>query len=91
MLVLTDNAATAIRELVDRADVPDSGGIRIVNKRAGAPELKLSAEPTPGDEIVERAGARVFLETGAAAMLDDRVLDAQVDLDGHVKFLVAPQ
>jgi iron-sulfur cluster assembly protein len=55
-------------------------------------ELGLSMEtgPTEGDEIVELQGGRVFLEPLAAAVLDDRVLDAHVHGE-QLHFELQPQ
>ncbi len=35
--------------------------------------------PAPDDAVVEAEGTPVFLESEAAEMLDDKVLDARVD------------
>jgi iron-sulfur cluster assembly protein len=40
---------------------------------------------------VENAGARVFLEGHAAEVLADKVLDAELDDDGKVRFAVTDQ
>jgi Fe-S cluster assembly iron-binding protein IscA len=52
-------------------------------------------EPETGDHVVEDDGARVFVETTAASMLGESILDAEVDDDGNVQFLLtansAPQ
>jgi hypothetical protein len=37
---------------------------------------------------VESSGARVFLEENAAVVLSDKVLDAQVDDEGAVRFAI---
>ena len=47
--------------------------------------------PQPGDQVLEEAGARVFLEETAAVTLDDKILDALVDENGGVQFSIAPQ
>ncbi len=94
MLVLTENATSAIRALVDSPELPEGAGLRITTTSAdGDQDLILSAAPTPeaGDQVVETRGARVFLESGAAAALESEVLDAEVDQHGSVKFLVAHQ
>jgi iron-sulfur cluster assembly protein len=92
MLVLTDKATEAIRAVVAKPDLPDSAGLRIT---ASDPRgLTVSAAPAPeeDDHVVEtEEGARVFLEPGAAEALEDRVLDAEIDPGGSVKFLVGAQ
>jgi len=98
VLTLTDRAAAAIATLTQQSDLPDeSAGLRIVAHGAaqdsgrGELSLSLSQSPHGGDEVVESGTARVFLETEAAQALDDQQLDATVDADGGVKFLIAPQ
>ncbi|MGH9049491.1 MAG: Fe-S cluster assembly protein HesB [Acidimicrobiia bacterium] len=91
MLVLTENATEAIRSVVDKPELPEGAGLRITS---GDPRgLAVSAAPAPEeeDQVLEAQGARVFLEPGAAEALDDRVLDAEIDPQGSVKFLVATQ
>lgn len=84
MLTLTDNAQLAIRTLTSPADEPTAAGVRIAtaagNDGAG-PQLALAvvAEPAPGDQILDEGGARVFLDSTAAQMLDQETLDARVD------------
>jgi len=85
MLVLTENATSAIRAVVDSPELPESAGLRITIISAdGDQDLIVSAASTPeaGDQVIETGGARVFLE--------NEVLDAEVG-QGRVKFLVAHQ
>ncbi len=92
MLAVTENATSVIRQLTDHAELPDGAGLRIASADE-APNLTVSPVGTPedGDQIVESGGARVFLESEAAEMLDDKVLDARVNDTGGVEFLVAAQ
>lgn len=90
MLTLTDEATTAVKTIT--AQFPDApqGGVRI--EGAGSPEsqfaLSVVDAPEANDAVIENAGARVFLDADAAAVLDDRVLDAQIDPQGSVQFAV---
>jgi len=90
MLTLTEEATTAVKTIA--AQLPDAaqGGVRI--EGAGSPDsqfrLSVVPGPEPDDAVVENAGARVFLDTDAAEVLDGRVLDAQVDGQGGVQFAV---
>lgn len=100
-LVLTDNASNVIRSLSDRTEVAEEAGLRI----AGPESTSVGAEggtvndlavalvmtPRHEDQVVEQAGARVFLDPTAADLLDDKVLDATVDDDGKVRFLMSAQ
>jgi len=95
MLVLTDQATMVIEALVGRSELPEGAGLRIASSSAqdGAGDLSIAAAGAPeaGDRVVEAQGARVFVEAGAAAVLDDKVLDAERDEQGRVQFLVVAQ
>ena len=93
MLTLTPTASTVIENLVAREDAPQSAGLRI---DAGAPgstdfAVTVAPAPQPGDEVVEAGAARVFLATNASVALDDKVLDAQVNEAGAVRFAIGEQ
>ena len=96
MLVLTEAAAEVVKSVTSTPQAPDSAGLRIASS---APEtenpggLRLTAEagPDTGDQVIEAAGARVFLEPQAAIYLDDKVLDAQVDEQGMAHFSLGEQ
>ncbi len=94
MLVLTHDAATIIRTIVDQSDTPDDGGLRIAAREVQGDEatleLSVAEQPDAQDEVVEQEGAQVFLEPVAAEALSDQVLDASVD-DGGVRFTLSPQ
>jgi iron-sulfur cluster assembly protein len=90
MLAISENAAKAIRGLVAAPEVPDSAGLRITLPPTGEASFELSVAATPAedDEIVEEQGAKVFLDPGAATLLEDKRLDAEVDA-GQVTFAIA--
>ena len=87
MLQLSDEAVTAILELAG------DGGLRFTGHEIDG-EIELDIEPADapqeGDEIVERGGARVFLDEVAAEALDDQILEIEAHGD-HVHFLFADQ
>jgi Fe-S cluster assembly iron-binding protein IscA len=63
----------------------------MVAERAGTQaNLQVSVVPLPAedDEVIEEQGASVFLEPEAAALLDDKVLDATVE-HNQVAFTIA--
>jgi Fe-S cluster assembly iron-binding protein IscA len=93
MLTLTDSAASAIRSLTATPEVPGQAGLRIMSQGGEDPQLQLALaeSPTAGDQVIETQGARVFLEPGAAAILDNKALDAQVSDQGSVSFTVSQQ
>jgi iron-sulfur cluster assembly protein len=90
MLTLTEQATSAVKTIT--AQFPDvaEGGVRI--QGSGSPEsqfqLSVVPGPEPADAVVENEGARVFLDSEAAIVLDDRVLDAQPDGQGGVQFAI---
>jgi iron-sulfur cluster assembly protein len=91
VLTLTPAAAEVVRNLVEQSPAPESGGLRIAagdDSGEGVPlELSLVVEPEALDETVEQEGATVYLDPGAAELLDDKLLDAQVAED-HVTFVL---
>jgi iron-sulfur cluster assembly protein len=93
VLTITTDAATAIKGIVDAADV-ESGGLRIYaepqNDSQASLEIALSPEPGSGDQILDAEGATVYLEQNAADFLDDKQLDADVEGD-QVRFSVTEQ
>ncbi|SDU71739.1 hypothetical protein [Jiangella alkaliphila] len=91
MLTLTHNAAAVIRNIEGREDLPMGTGMRIAANPEGGLDLELRPAPEEGDQIVDDAGARLFLDPDAAIMLDDKALDASVDPEGSVKFAVTEQ
>jgi Fe-S cluster assembly iron-binding protein IscA len=91
VLTLTPTAAEVVRRLVDQSPAPESSGLRISagDEADGgvALELALVDEPDDLDETIEQAGATVYLDPGAAELLDDKLLDAQVAED-HITFVL---
>ena len=76
MLTLTQNAAAVIRNIEGRDDMPSGTGMRIAANPDGGLDLELRPAPELGDQILDDAGALLFLDEGAAAMLDDKALEA---------------
>jgi Fe-S cluster assembly iron-binding protein IscA len=95
VLTFTHEAAEAIDAVVHAApNAPDTAGLRIA--RGVAPDgqeglqLSVSEQPEPDDAVVEAEGTPVFLDSEAAAILDDKVLDARVDGE-QIGFLLREQ
>ncbi len=96
MLVLTEAAAEVVKSVTSTPQTPDETGLRIVSstpepKDPGALQVTAAAGPGENDQVIEAAGARVFLEPQAAAYLDDKVLDAQLDEQGKAHFMLGEQ
>lgn len=93
MLDVSNRASDAINSLTATAGHASEGGLRIsaASQPSQSPALALTitGRPTPGDQIVMGAfGSRVFLDSTAAHVLTDRVLDVQNGKDGAVHFTV---
>lgn len=96
MLLLTEAAAEVVKSVTSTPQTPQGAGLRIASsapETEAVGELKLTAAlgPAENDEVVEAEGARVFLEPHAAAYLEDKVLDAEFDEQGHAHFTLALQ
>lgn len=94
MLMLTNQAASAIRDLTTQAGVAEETGLRIASTTGddGTPALTLSlAAQQPEDHVVNAEGAQVFLDSDAATQLDDKALDAEVSEQGEIQFMLAEQ
>jgi iron-sulfur cluster assembly protein len=93
VLTLTDQAVAAIRNLTARPGLPAESGLRISPEGDGTGGLALSLAdgPQAGDQVIEEADVHVFVQPDAVAALDDKALDAQVNEDGEVSFLLEPQ
>ena len=84
MLELSDEAVTALAEI---------GPLRVTAEETDdGVELQIdeATEPQAGDEVVERGGARVFLDATAAEVLADQVLGVEPHGD-HVHFTFEDQ
>lgn len=89
MLEITQRAVDVIKRIA-----PGDAGLRVFLAE-GAPDIQslqieIVPTPQPEDQVLETAGAQVFLEPQAADTLDDMVLDATQDESG-VRFAVAHQ
>jgi len=91
MLTLTTEAAARIRGLVERPNHPNGSGLRITDDTSGRLVLSLAAEPAKDEQVVDTAGAHVFLDQAAAQALDEQTLHARTDAQGRVQFAVGPQ
>ncbi|HEY2949835.1 MAG TPA: adhesin [Micromonosporaceae bacterium] len=92
MITLTDNAVAVIHNLTEQPEVPDGAGLRIAtDTSAGQLTLTVAPEPMTGDQVLDSAGARLFLDEAAAELLDDKSLDATIDDGGRVQFMLAEQ
>ena len=95
MLVLTEAAAEAVKPVTSTSRARDGAGLRITSvpypDSPDALRVTAAAGPAENDQVIEAAGARVFMESQAAAYLEDKVLDAQLDEDGKARFTLGLQ
>ena len=96
MLVLTESATEIVKAIASTPEAPEGSGLRIASvvTQPGNPgELQLAATTGPAehDQVIDAAGAHIFLEPQAAAYLDDKILDAQVDQEGNPQFSLGIQ
>ncbi len=92
MLTLTENASTIVKTLVDQNLPTEDAGLRFSQESGQESALTVTTaeQAEPGDEVVEKNGAKVFLDETAAVALGDQVLDAEVDDTGSVQFSITP-
>jgi iron-sulfur cluster assembly protein len=92
MLTLTENASTIVKTLVDQNLPTEDAGLRFSKQDAEQDGLTVTTaeQAEPGDALVEKDGAKVFLDETAAVALGDQVLDASVDESGGVQFSLIP-
>lgn len=95
MLTLTSNAAEAVRTIAEASpELPNESGLRIqaepTEEGRFSLGLTLAAGPEVDDQVIEEAGARVFVEAETAAVLEDKILDATVAGD-RVQFMLSDQ
>jgi iron-sulfur cluster assembly protein len=93
MLVVTEQAALAIRDILAEHDLGHGGGLRIAGTAEGDDatlEFSVAEGPEGGDAVVTEGGVSVFLDEVAAAALDDRTLDVEEHGD-HVHFSLEEQ
>jgi iron-sulfur cluster assembly protein len=81
MLTLSRSAVEAVDTLLQSPDIPDDAGLRIGAAGESQFTLEIAPEPAPGDHVIEDGGARVFLDSEAATMLDNAELDARREGD----------
>lgn len=95
MLALTPTAVEVVRSITTAPDAPDSAGLRISaatdSNADGVLQLTVAPGPAAEDQIVAGPGTQVFLDQRAAAYLDDKVLDANLDDEGTATFFLGEQ
>ena len=88
MLTITEDAAALIRTLRQDAALWEQAGLRIVVDPTNLSlSMGLAVTPSPGDAVVDRYGARVFLSPSAAYRLGRGTLQAEITEGRSLFFL----
>jgi Fe-S cluster assembly iron-binding protein IscA len=96
VLTISPEASHAIRDILDASEVPDGSMFRISPQQNDGAEpgaslvVSVIDTPPPDDQIVEGEEVAVSVEPTAAALLDDKQLDATVVGD-QVNFSIGEQ
>lgn len=95
MLVLTPSAVEVVTAMAEASGEADTAGLRIAQSgttpETEGLEVAFVATPADQDQVVTQGGARVFLESGAAEYLSDKVLAGEFDDEGNVRFGLSTQ
>lgn len=91
MLTLSASAIEAVDSLLhSNPEVPEEAGLRILPVSESELTIELAVEPEPEDQVIERGGARVFVDDQIAPMLDNAELIARQDGDQLAFGLAVP-
>jgi len=81
IMTMTDAAATRVKQIVANSG-PDAKGIRVGIKKGGCAGMEytidLVTEPNAKDDLIEREGARVWVEPSAVLYLLGTQMDFEV-------------
>jgi iron-sulfur cluster assembly protein len=83
VITLTDQAAHALLDLI--AAKGSGEGLRLAVEKGGCAGLQYVMEidaQRPGDEVIEQAGAKVFVDSESASHLSGSKLDYEDGLSG---------
>lgn len=84
--MVTPSAIEGLKSLLaGKSADPARQGLRLAVERGGCAGLQYAmslTEPSPGDEIVDCVGVRIFVDAASQEMLDGCSLDYSDDLTG---------
>ncbi len=89
MLTLSQSAVEAVDSLLQTPEIPDDAGLRICPAGDSQLTVEIATEPAPGDQVIEEGGARVFVDSDAAPLLEHAELDARIEGD-QIAFGLTP-
>ncbi|MEA2167551.1 MAG: iron-sulfur cluster assembly protein [Solirubrobacteraceae bacterium] len=91
MLTLTPEAVEAVDTLLHCDEkIPQAAGLRLGAKDDQDIAVALTLSPADEDQVIEDAGARVFVAPEIATMVDDAVLHAE-EQGGRFAFGLVPK
>lgn len=90
MLTISSRAMAVIRRVTDHQLLARRSGVRIARGSSRSTKLEVHAvnEPAPGDAVVEREGARLYIDPEAAERVDGAELDARDEGGDKVQFVL---
>ena len=90
MMTITAHALAVIQRVTAHPTMEPTSGLRIARRDRSPAPLGVTAvqRPEPGDSVLERDGARLYLGPDAARRVEGRRLDAVTDPAGRVQFLL---
>ncbi len=90
MLTISSRAMAVIRRVTDHQLLDRRSGVRIARASSRSKTLEVHAvnEPAPGDAVVERDGARLYIGPEAAERVDGAELDARDEGGDKVQFVL---
>ena len=81
VLTLTDAAADRVREILENSD-RDAIGLRVGIKKGGCAgmeyDMSLVEEASPGDDVIDDKGVKIFIDPSAALFLLGTEMDHEV-------------
>lgn len=81
MLTITPRALSVIERVTDHPRLEPTSGLRIArceDSSAGL-EVRAVSRPCPGDSVIERPGARLYVDEQARSRVDG----CELDVKGH--------
>jgi iron-sulfur cluster assembly protein len=90
MLIITPEALAVMRRVTAHPKMKPTSGLRIAHQNEPSAPLAVQAVhgPHPGDRLLERDGARLYLGPGTVGRVEDGTLDAVTQSDGRVQFVL---
>lgn len=85
MITLSSAAAAELVSLVRAKGLAEGAGLRLAVEKGGCAGLQYAmtiGEPQEGDQVIERDGARLFVDPGSLEWLDGCEIDYEDGLSG---------